>query len=84
MHNQKISKHSVVVGSEPFRIGFSKGLTRKDGRFDLRAPISEERVVSIVRNLTELAADGELIEEHLLHDCGLLTAYIIAAMDARA
>jgi hypothetical protein len=28
-----------------------------------------------------MAIDGELREDHLLYDCGLLTGYIVAAMD---
>ena len=81
MHKQRISKHNVIVGSEPFLRGFSMGMAGGDRRFDLCPPITEDRVVTIVRNLTEMAIDGELREDHLLYDCGLLTGYIVAAMD---
>lgn len=77
--------HSVIIGSRPFRDGFGKGMAGHDRRmaaFDLVPPITEERVVGIVRNLCELAAEGELSETALLHDCGLLCAWIISAWDA--
>jgi hypothetical protein len=76
--------HSVIIGSRPFRDGFGKGMTGHDRRmaaFDLVPPITEERVVGVVRNLCELAADGELQEATMLHDCGLLCAWIISAWD---
>ncbi len=73
--------HSVIIGSRPFRDGFGKGMTGADRRFDLVPPITEDRVVEVVRNLCELAADGELKESTLLHDCGLLCAWIISAWD---
>jgi hypothetical protein len=75
------STNSVIIGSETFRRGFSKGLTGNDARFSLYPPISEDKVVSVIENLTELAANGELTEARLLHDCGLLTGWIISAWD---
>ncbi len=77
--------HNVIIGSRPFRDGFGKGIAGHDRRmaaFDLVPPITEERVVGVVRNLCELAADGELQESTMLHDCGLLCAWIISAWDA--
>ncbi len=76
--------HSVIIGSRPFRDGFAMGMRGADRRmaaFDLVPPITEERVVGVVRNLCELAAEGELQDSTLLHDCGLLCAWIISAWD---
>jgi hypothetical protein len=75
---------NIIIGSRPFRDGFGKGMVGCDRRmaaFDLVPPITEDRVVGVVRNLCELAADGELQESTLLHDCGLLCAWIISAWD---
>jgi len=74
--------YSVIIGSRPFRDGFGHGMTGADARFDLAPPITEDRVVSVVRNLVELATEGELTEHRLLYDTGLLTAWIISAWDA--
>lgn len=76
-----MSGYNVIIGSRPFRDGFGHGMTGADKRFDLCPPISEDKVVSVVRNLCALAADGELSEQRLLYDTGLLTAWIISAWD---
>ncbi len=76
-----MSTHSVIIGSRPFRDGFAKGIRGADRRFDLVPPITEDRVVSVVQNLCELAASGELTEQRMLYDTGLLTAWIISAWD---
>jgi hypothetical protein len=78
------SGSNIIIGSSPFSDGFGKGMSGHDRRmasFDLVPPITEDRVVGVVRNLCELAADGELQESILLHDCGLLCAWIISAWD---
>jgi len=77
-----MSGYSVIIGSRPFRDGFGHGMTGADARFDLTPPITEDRVVSVVQNLCELAAEGELTQERMLYDTGLLTAWIISAWDA--
>ncbi len=76
-----MSTHNVIIGSRPFRDGFGAGIRGADRRFDLVPPISEDRVVSVVRNLCELASCGELSEQRLLYDTGLLTAWIISGWD---
>jgi hypothetical protein len=76
-----MSGHSVVIGSRPFRDGFGRGIRGADRRFDLTPPIKEDQVVSVVRNLVELAAAGELTEQRMLYDTGLLTAWIITAWE---
>jgi hypothetical protein len=78
----RMGGYSVIIGSRPFRDGFGRGMTGADRRFDLVPPITEDRVVSVVQNLCDLAAAGELTEQRMLYDCGLLCAWIISAWDA--
>jgi hypothetical protein len=63
-----------------FTIGLRGGVGPDDDlRFRLELPVDERSIVEVVRNLTELAVEGNLTESLLLHDCGMLTGYIFAS-----
>ena len=74
----------VRIFTPAFGKGFTTGLRGGVGpdddlRFRLELPVDEHSIVEVVRNLTELAVEGNLTESLLLHDCGMLTGYIFAS-----
>jgi hypothetical protein len=74
-----VAVHCVVWHSRDFREGLQAGLVGNDRRYDLRIPCQESTVSDIVRSLCERASDGELTDEKMRYDCGLLVGYIVAA-----
>ena len=50
-------------------------------RGDLKMLPGEEGVVEVIRNLTEVAADGELTEKLLYQDVGIVIGYVLAHPD---
>lgn len=41
----------------------------------------EEGVVEVIRNLTEVAVEGELTEKLLYQDAGIIVGYVLAHPD---
>ncbi len=64
------------IDTHQFRTGFVEGLTGQTTRFSIALPATEAGVVEIVRNMTELAQEGNLTENMLRRDCGLLAGWI--------
>jgi hypothetical protein len=75
--------HCVVCSSRDFRNGLATGLSNNDRRYNLTPPVSESAVLDIIRSLCERACDGELSHERMLHECGLLVGYVVAAAQER-
>lgn len=75
--------HTLVsLHSKEFDFGFQQGLARKFRNIQLGTIVTEEEVVEVVRNLTEVAVEGWLTEEQLLRDCGILAGWIIRCIEA--
>ena len=51
----------------------------RDGRLTqvYAHPITEQDIVSLVRNLVEVGQEGWLSEEHLRHDCGVIAGWLL-------
>jgi hypothetical protein len=71
------SHMSVQIDSEAFYRGYTQGMTNQDKRFDLFSDPSEASILAIVTNLCEMAADSELSEAQLRHDCGLIAGHLL-------
>jgi hypothetical protein len=69
----------VLIATPHFRHGYSLGLRRcYRGSVQLPPRVDENTLVSIVRNLCELSADGELTEQRLKTDVGIILGWIIS------
>lgn len=68
---------SANISTAEFSKGFVTGLTAATGRFGINMPVTEEGLVEIVRNLTELAVEGNLSESLLRADCGLIAGWLL-------
>ena len=69
-----ITRHPVIVQSEWFRSAFDRGLHGK--------PVepTEENLVNMVRRTVGIALDdGEITEEQLRYEVGLLVGTLLAA-----
>ena len=71
---------AVRIDSPAFHHGFHEGMTgERDGRLTqvYAHPITEQDIVSLVRNLCEVMSEGWLTEEHLRHDCGVIAGWLL-------
>ena len=67
---------ATQIDAHQFRTGFVEGLSGEYTRFPIKQPITENDIVEIVRNLTEIAQERWLTEDMLRHDCGLIAGWI--------
>ncbi len=66
------------------KTAFQEGITLgKQGIFrgELCLLPGEEGVVEVIRNLTEVAVEGELTEKLLYQDAGIIVGYVLAHPD---
>lgn len=78
---QTTRNQAVIVSTDVFRQGYAQGIRGVyRGGFLLPEQPTEEAVVSLIRNLCELAAEGNLNEAQLKYDAGILTGYLIATI----
>jgi len=79
-------KHNSLTmhSSADFVQGFYEGLadTQPLPRFDIRYSITEQGILEIVENALAMYQDGELSEDLLRHDIGLITGWIMRGMTA--
>jgi len=73
---------AILTQTEDFRVGYETGLAGGmciDGiqRFKLDQPVTEELIVEIIRNLTEIAVEGWLSESLLRRDAGMIAGWIL-------
>lgn len=80
---QRLSERNSVVlqaDTPAFHAGFLEGQTCTRNLTPLlmyEHNITETDIVAIVRNLTEVAQEGWLTEEHLRHDCGVIAGWLL-------
>jgi hypothetical protein len=67
---------ATLIDTHQFRTGFVEGLSGEYTRFPVGQPITENDIVEIVRNLTEIAQERWLTEDMLRHDCGPIAGWI--------
>ncbi len=68
---------AVQMETAQFQAGFVEAQTGTQYRFDLSQGPTEQGLVEVVRNLCYMAADGELTDELICHDCGLLAGWLL-------
>jgi hypothetical protein len=73
---------AILIKTEDFRVGYETGLAGGmciDGtqRFKLEQPVTEELIVEIIHNLTEIAIEGWLSESLLRRDAGMIAGWIL-------
>jgi len=71
---------TVESHTQHFQNGLIEGLSGaipENCLWNLACPATEDDIVAVVTNLTELATEGGLSEEQVRHDAGLLTGWII-------
>lgn len=66
---------AVRIDSPSFHTGFVAGKVGESG-LPLDQPVSEQEIVSIIRNLCEIAQEGWLREEQLRHDAGMIAGWL--------
>ncbi len=73
--------NSIALSSHTpqFQNGFIEGLSgvKPDNcLWPLACPVTEDDIVSVINNLTEIAVEGWLDQAQLRHDAGLLAGWI--------
>src|SRR5712691_2035799 len=63
-----------------YKAGLAGGVNEGMRRFRLDRPVTEETVVNIIRNLTEIAVEGRLSESILRQDVGRIVGWIVGAV----
>ncbi len=81
-HLNERNSIAVSVSTSAFHSGLVEGLTISTHRFNIVEPVTEDGIVEIVRNLTELAQEGNLTETMLRRDCGLICGWLTRELSA--
>lgn len=81
-HFSERNSIAVLVSTVDFHSGLVEGLTTSTSRFNIVEPVTEDGIVEIVRNLTELAQEGNLTETMLRRDCGLIAGWLARELSA--
>ena len=81
-HLSERNSIAVSVSTDAFHSGLVEGLTISTNRFNIVEPVTEDGIVEIVRNLTELAQEGNLTEIMLRRDCGLIAGWMARELAA--
>jgi len=67
---------AVLIDTPEFNAGFVEGITGAQNGFHTEQPPTEDGIVEIIRNLTEIAVEGWLKEGLLRHDVGLIAGWL--------
>jgi hypothetical protein len=79
-HQRIVTTGAIAMQTVELQQGFETGLNGGlcgGYRFKLELPVSEERIVAIIRNLCEIAQEGWLSEELPRRDAGQITGWIV-------
>jgi hypothetical protein len=79
-HQRIVTTGAIVMQTIEFQKGFETELYGGlcgGSRFKLELPASEESIVAIIRNLSEIAQEGWLSEELLRRDAGQIAGWIV-------
>ena len=70
-------QQAVTQTTDAFKRGMSMG---KQGIFRGRLPVepSEEGIVEIIQNLVDFAIEGNLTEEQLRQDTGIVVGFVLS------
>lgn len=72
------AQRPVRIESRWFRQGYSHGVSGAKG---MPSEPSEQAVLSVVRRILFIYGDdGEISEEQLRYECGLLTGYLVSTI----
>ena len=78
-HVKERDSIAVRIDTGAFRTGFAEGLTGARDGYNIPLyghPITEQDIVSIVRNLVEVGQEGWLTDDHLRRDCGVIAGWL--------
>jgi hypothetical protein len=68
---------AVRIDSPSFHTGFVEGMSGEYAGYPVQMPVAEQDIVSLIRNLCEIAQEGWLREEQLRHDAGIIAGWLL-------
>ena len=77
MQTKTRTKPPIAIQSSSFQEGYQGGLNGYFRGVRLTEPLTEETIVEIVQNLTEIAVEGWLTEELVRRDAGIIAGWIV-------